>query len=241
MPKSKSYYLRKTHRWLGVIIGIQFLVWTISGIYFSWNDIDEIHGDHLREFPEPDIEIGNVISPSKIILLNDATVTIKKAELIEIFDKPYYRIRWQDQNSSQTGLFNARTGNLRKPLTIREAERLSNSQFRPDASIQETNFIEKVPEGHEYRHQPLPAWQIIYNDKAQTRVYVSAGLGEVVRFRTERWRWFDWLWMWHIMDYDQRDNFNNVLLQSFSILGLVTILSGFILFGVTIRYRRRRE
>jgi hypothetical protein len=66
MAKSTTYYLRKSHRWLGVIIGIQFLAWTVSGLYFSWNDIDEIHGDHLRNFPEPDIEIQGVISPSQI-------------------------------------------------------------------------------------------------------------------------------------------------------------------------------
>ena len=37
--------IRKTHRYLGLFIGIQFLAWTISGLYFSWTNLDEIHGD----------------------------------------------------------------------------------------------------------------------------------------------------------------------------------------------------
>jgi len=35
MAKSKHYYVRKTHRWLAVILGIQFKMWTIGGLYFS--------------------------------------------------------------------------------------------------------------------------------------------------------------------------------------------------------------
>lgn len=42
MKKSKRYYVRKTHRWLSVIVGLQFLMWTASGLYFSWTDIDEM-------------------------------------------------------------------------------------------------------------------------------------------------------------------------------------------------------
>ncbi len=37
--------IRKAHRYLGLIIGVQFLAWTVSGLYFSWTDIDQIHGD----------------------------------------------------------------------------------------------------------------------------------------------------------------------------------------------------
>ncbi len=41
------------HRNLGIFLRIQFLMWTISGIYFSWTEIDEIHGDHFKkEIPE---------------------------------------------------------------------------------------------------------------------------------------------------------------------------------------------
>jgi len=49
MAKSKQYYIRKSHRILGVLLGIQFMLWTIGGLYFSWNNIDEVHGDMLRK------------------------------------------------------------------------------------------------------------------------------------------------------------------------------------------------
>jgi len=41
--------------------------------------------------------------------------------------------------------------------------------------------------------------------------------------------------MMHTMDYQTRDNLSNWLLRAFSIFGLLTISSGFILFFVSQR------
>jgi hypothetical protein len=40
----KVKWIRKSHRYLGIFLGLQFLMWTISGLYFSWSNIDDIHG-----------------------------------------------------------------------------------------------------------------------------------------------------------------------------------------------------
>jgi len=48
MAKSKHYYIRRTHRYLGLIPGIQFLLWTIGCLYFSWSKMDEVHGDFQK-------------------------------------------------------------------------------------------------------------------------------------------------------------------------------------------------
>lgn len=34
-----------------MIIGIQFLAWTLGGLYFSWSDMDEVHGDYEKSPP----------------------------------------------------------------------------------------------------------------------------------------------------------------------------------------------
>lgn len=39
--------------------------------------------------------------------------------------------------------------------------------------------------------------------------------------------------MLHVMDYESRDHIGNWLLRAFSILGLLTIFSGFTLFCIT--------
>ncbi len=91
MARSKHFYIRKTHRWLGVILGIQFLVWTISGLYFSWTNINEIHGDLQHKHP-PNLMGGiHLISPDSVLqqLKPDAITSI---ELVNILHKPFYNI-----------------------------------------------------------------------------------------------------------------------------------------------------
>ena len=41
--------IRKAHRYLGIFLGIQFIFWTLSGLYFSWTDINEIRVDYLKK------------------------------------------------------------------------------------------------------------------------------------------------------------------------------------------------
>ena len=61
MVKKTSFKIRKTHRYLGLFIGIQFLAWTISGLYFSWTDLDEIHGDQFIRVPSDKAIYSNLI------------------------------------------------------------------------------------------------------------------------------------------------------------------------------------
>lgn len=76
MNYKQQFFLRKTHRYLGLFIGIQFLLWTAGGLYFSWTNIDKIHGDHFRNM---------AIDPAKIPLeflssISDSTIQIQTIE-----------------------------------------------------------------------------------------------------------------------------------------------------------------
>ena len=63
MKRSGKYYSKKIHRYLGVFIGIQFFFWTLGGFYFSWTNINEIRGDHLREQKHELPLAANLVSP----------------------------------------------------------------------------------------------------------------------------------------------------------------------------------
>ena len=50
MNKAKwRRFVRKSHRYLAVIFGIQFLFWTLGGFYFSWTSIKRVRGEDLRK------------------------------------------------------------------------------------------------------------------------------------------------------------------------------------------------
>ena len=128
---------------------------------------------------------------------------------------------------------NAETGDLRPALAKNEAIEIAKASFSDDAQVKQVEYLTTTNGHHEYREQPLPAYAVTFNHAGNTTVYVAAELGTVQKFRNNKWRIFDFLWMLHTMDYQSRDNLSNWLLRAFSIFGLVTIFSGFTLFWVS--------
>ena len=39
--------VRRTHKWLALVVGVQALLWTLTGFYMVAVHIDTIHGDNL--------------------------------------------------------------------------------------------------------------------------------------------------------------------------------------------------
>jgi uncharacterized iron-regulated membrane protein len=244
MKFNKQLLIRRTHRYLGLFIGIQFLGWTISGLYFSWNDIDNVHGDHLRKsssFISADVA---TVSPTEAIQKLKQTKTvdsIHSIHLIRILDRPVYQVLYFSGHAGEGmhhhvhyALADARTGDLRSPLSKEEATAVAKEQVIDGAFVNEVEYLEQTNGHHEYRENPLPAWAITFNNPDCT-VYVSAELGTFQSIRHSQWRAFDFLWMFHTMDYAGRDNFNNWLLRILSVFGLLTVISGFTLFVISSR------
>jgi len=241
--KNYKYYIRKSHRYLGIFIGIQFLLWTLGGLYFSWTNIDEIHGDFFhKEKAEVDFR-PDFISPSIVIdqIEKDASVSkISNMRLIEIFGTPFYEFAVTDnKNNERLILADAIKGEIREAISEDEAKKIATDSLLKPNPVKEVVYLtkENVSGHHEYREKPLPAWAITY--ESDLTVYLSAETGQIGAYRATKWRIFDFLWMLHTMDYNGRDNINNYVLRGFSILGIITILSGFLLFFVSSKFFRR--
>ncbi len=222
-----SKKIRKAHRYLGLFLGVQFLFWTISGLYFSWTDLDEIHGDHFKKEKQ-------LVSFTNLININDLEFKdpIKTFELREIADLPYYFI-------NDSILFNAYNGNQKDSISMEEAIKISNKNILDKYKISSVDKIYEVGNHHEYRGKPLPAFVISYEGAEKLKSYVSIIDGKFQTVRHRDWRWFDFLWMTHTMDYETRDDFNNKLIRAFSLLGLITVMSGFLLWFISSKTIRR--
>ncbi|WP_109300364.1 PepSY domain-containing protein [Aquimarina sp. AU474] len=235
MKKSKIVRLtRKWHRYLGVVLGIQFLLWTIGGLYFSWTNIDEIRGDNLKKESPRIPNRLSYVSPKTFldeqIHQNDSVISL---ELTTILEHPIYRVQYKSSGKKKVVLIDALSGKRRKSLTRDEATKVAQQKLNTKAKITQVEHITDTGGHHEYRKRPLPAYAITFDKPVNTTVYVSQDYGNVQTFRNNQWRVFDFLWMLHTMDYQERDNFNNLLLRAFSFFGIFTILSGFTLYLLT--------
>ncbi|GIS26674.1 MAG: hypothetical protein CM15mP127_10470 [Gammaproteobacteria bacterium] len=78
----------------------------------------------------------------------------------------------------------------------------------------------------------LPLHKVIAenSNKEKINVYVNPYSGEIVAIRSNQWRSWDLMWGFHIMDWNERDNIDNLFLKVFSILALVSSITGVILF-----------
>ena len=171
--------LRKFHKYISLLIAIQLLLWTISGIYFSFNKIENVRGEqYLAIQAKPTIE--RTINEKKLDFESAKRIVEKKTILI--------------------------------PQSI--------------------EIIEESKRGSEYRGRELPLYKVISvtNDGKEINVYQNPYSGEIVAIRSSQWRIWDLMWGFHIMDWVDRDNIDNILLKIFSFIALFTSISGVILF-----------
>ncbi len=227
--------VRKWHRYLGIILGIQFLFWTIGGLYFSWTSIESIRGEDIKN-EKPPLVIPTGSRALSILTDSLRTVTpnlvVDQIQLIDILGEAHYQVHIRKPNAMVL-LFNVYSLALRKEINEKDAIQLAQNSLKNPSKLLKTEYLTTTHGHHEYREKPLPAYVITFDKPNNTTVYVSKDLGTVQSFRNNQWRIFDFLWMMHTMDYQERDNFNNWIIRLFSIFGLVTLLSGFILFFLT--------
>lgn len=230
--------IRRFHRYLALFVGIQLLFWTVSGIYFSWNNMDDVHGDTHRRFP------GNYRGLPDLAFVDSLMNQLQHQQKIDSVSQialakndlmPLLRMSYFAGGKLHHQLIDVESHSLRPPLSKEESVKLALASFNKKVGIKNVNYLTRkdVHLQHEYREKPLPAYAITFDHKSGITAYVATEWGEVTSFRNNNWRRFDFLWMLHTMDYETRDVITNNILRVMSVLGLLTVLSGFLLYFAT--------
>ncbi len=248
LKKNTSYNARKIHRYLGVFIGIQFLFWTLGGLYFSWNNMDDVHGETLLKQEKhyfSDVNFSQIQKGIDALKTEVVIDSIHSIKLIEAFGIPYAQFRYFEKEYIRIQLIDVTNGKLRPPFTGQECLELAEQQLKEPIPIIKAELLKKHTTGmhHEYREKPLPAYAFTLDHPTKTTIYVATELGEITSVRNNNWRRFDFLWMLHTMDYSTRDHITNWVLRIFSAFGVFTIFSGFYLFyrtSPTLRKYRKK-
>jgi uncharacterized iron-regulated membrane protein len=214
--------VRRWHRGIAMLASVQLLLWTLSGVYFSFVDIDYVRGYHYE------VEASSALfdlSALQKLRLSGQQITIRErlpGELI-IGVHSESGVRWRNvQGDALTYLSPAEALDLARQRTTLE----------PDVM----EWVDRGASGSEYRGAPLPLWRAVSADSPADVAYFNASSGELVAVRHEAWRWWDFLWSLHIMSYSDRDTIGTWLLKCFSLLALGTAVMGVWLFIATSRF-----
>ena len=235
---------RRIHRYLGLVIGIQLLLWTVSGLVFSWNSIESVRGEtrmrkaeviDLRQTPFPE---DSILTPSMLDGLGKARLI--QVTLRSLLDRPVVELTLELEGKMTHRLVDPQTGEILSPISPERAAEIAQHDFFEPVDVQELEWVDEVGGHSEYRGKELPAYRIVLDHPSGTTIYVSANRGIVTARRNRQWRLFDFFWMLHTMDYAGRDNFNSWLLRVVSVFGIATVASGFVLWCTTSTWFRRR-
>src|SRR3546814_10361628 len=84
-----SLLVRRTHQWWALVVGVQALLWTLTGFYMVVVHIDTIHGDHLVRAPATEvIDLAGLAPPSRIVA---AAPGVSEVRLQRFFGAPVWR------------------------------------------------------------------------------------------------------------------------------------------------------
>ena len=225
----------KLHRWLGLFLGIQVILWISGGVVMSVISIDKVRGTDRAQ--PPDQRIFSVDSP----LLSPTEVArqlglkgITGAVLSWRLDRAVYRLDTGDE----VVVADAVTGKRLAPLTAEEARAVAEADYAGDASVAAVTRQEEAI--LEIRGREPPLWRVEFDDGRRTTIYVDPESGMVAARRNRLWRIYDVFWMLHIMDYRARDDFNHPLLVGSAAVAWFLATSGAWLVVIWLRRKRRR-
>jgi hypothetical protein len=211
--------LRRWHVWLGWLVGLPMLFWTVSGLVMVAKPIEEVRGEHLIADPKPISLSGPLVAP-QLAGLPITAITLKPRA-----DGP----RWEiDFAGGDKRLADPLTGRILPRLGAADAAKELMARYAGSAKVVETSRIEADAPPLELR-RAMNGW----------RVAMDGGSGEIIAKRTRWWRFYDFMWGLHIMDLQGREDVNNPWVVSFAMLALGMVLLALTLLPMTISRRRK--
>jgi hypothetical protein len=212
---------RSLHKWLALFVGLQLLVWAVTGFYMVAVDLDFIHGDSLvRNLKTP---VGNAKAALPVSQLTSRypEITFLSLHSLPVLGAPVYELT----AAGRRVLVDASSGRQLSPLSAGMIRQLARSYYAGSGQLNSATLLEhEVP--MEVRGRAPPLWRVDFDDWLQTTLYLHPDTGTLVTRRHRLWRWYDFLWMLHIMDYGERETPTGIVPRVATVLGAVTVVSG---------------
>ncbi len=211
---------KRLHKWLALLIGIQLLLWIISGLVFSFIEHRNVGANFVFKNNQSE-QVDQMLDFNRVVARFSDAIQISQVNLL---GKSAFKIVQRDQ----TLIVDA--SDL-KPITIDAGliEQVVNESYNGGGSISGITFI--TEKNDDNRAFELPSWQVTFDDEYGSQIYFSSFTAEYQGIRTDSWRIFDFFMMLHFMDYGQRGNFNHALIIFSALVLVFFAMSGMLLLA----------
>jgi hypothetical protein len=198
-----SIWLRRIHKWVGLVIGLQFLIWAISGTAMALLDMNEVAGGEAVEQRMPAIPAAGHAWPK--VQRSIGNQQIRSITMRPLQDRQVLEV----VTSAGVRLFDAGSG---APVEVDRALAASLATAAHPSSMRPSNVTKLSELTLAVREHELPIWQVDFADDKHSSFYISGTTGQILERRNDTWRWWDFFWMLHNMDYAKRTSFNHPLI-----------------------------
>jgi PepSY-associated TM region len=212
------------HIWLGWIVGLPVLMWTVTGLFMVAQPMEVVHGDYLRVAASKE----SLPNGSEIVLAIPPGKPVRSITTSMDGGKVITRLDYADGSLARFG----EDGNALPPLDEQAARALVAAEIVGGSKVVSATLYPADKVQFDFR-RPMPAWQVALEDG--TNVYVGQNSGKIEAVRTRWWRWFDFMWGLHILDPQTREDTSHPLLIGLAGLSVIGALLGCVLL-----FRRRR-
>ena len=235
-----SLLLRRLHKWTGILVGLQLLLWALSGAVMAQLDMEEVAGG-----PPPAAPARALPDRSgwQVVLKALRGAQVSGVAVRPLLDRHVIEVALA---GGEVRLFDAATG-APVAMDAAAARRIAEAAYRGDGRVEAVSALREIELA--VRTHELPIWRIDFADSANSSFYVSAETGRLLERRNDSWRRWDFFWMLHNMDYLNRSSFNHPLIVAMGVASLWLAVTGiWLLFRTAwrpdlraLRYRRRRR
>ena len=233
-----------SHRWLGIVVGLVFVAWCVSGVVLMYYGVPHLTaGERLMRLPALDLSTVRV-SPS------DAAAQLKepprRLRISMHGDRPVYRFNTGRVFGRWTLIY-ADTGEPVAPLD-RDAALSWLKGYLPeqptlryDAYLQQPDTYTRLPAMQTH----FPLHRVALDDGAGTEYYVSERSGEAVMKSDRRTRMLGLFgYITHTFFFFRQKSWWSALLQWTSWIGLLMCITGAVVgvwrYGLSPRFRHKR-
>lgn len=216
--KLSTPLLRRIHKWIGLLLGLQFVIWTVSGAVMAVLDMETVAGG-----PHVPVETRALPAGSKswaTVQQSLGGTAITSVEMRPMLDRHVFEIG----TVAGTRLFDAETG-AQVAIDAVFAKRVAEQAHIGSGLVKRIGLL-KEP-SFAVREHSLPVWRIDFADNENSSFYVSQATGRLLERRNDTWRIWDFVWMLHNMDYLNRSSFNHplIIIVGFGVMWLA--ITGF--------------
>lgn len=208
------------HKWLGLIVAAQLVVWTATGLFMTCFSLPDVRGEHLVHPAPMDMKRAkhSLVEALKSVAEDHPHSVAMKS----IAGEPAWEIR------APIGVFvvSAETLNVMSPIDEEMAKRIAAASWTGPGKLTGVAYLEHGPKEAGLRGA---VWAAHFAGAGNPILYINAVNGDLGPARTDLWRTYDLFYGLHLMNYQDHETGHHPWTIVLAFLAISVTLFGIVL------------